>query len=135
MTHSTHIQTSIVPQGRNEEHRDSAQAMQAAFLIGQRQRAARMKMASYDVSNALAALSRIGEKREVVATIGGGTSLAGKIKWLLENEGEMTSPAIAAKLNAKVETIRNVAHKLCLVGVIQRKSRGVFEPIKKGVMV
>jgi hypothetical protein len=74
------------------------------------------------------------EFQPVKPAIGGGMTIAGKIKWLLENEGAMTSPAIAFELNAKVETIRNVAHKLCLAGVIQRKSRGVFEPIKKGVM-
>jgi hypothetical protein len=120
MTHSAHIQT----------------ALEAACKFGRKQYDERTRFKDYDVSNALAALSIMGgDKCEAVATIGGGTSIAGKIKWLLENEGEMTSPAIAAKLNAKVETIRNVAHKLCLVGVIQRKSRGVFEPIKKGVMV
>lgn len=125
MTHSAHIQT----------------ALEAACKFGRRQYDNEQSI-ELSLKRALAAYRKfIGEIETnpefqlVKPAIGGGTSLEGKIKWLLENEGEMTSPAIAAKLNAKVETIRNVAHKLCLAGVIQRKSRGVFEPIKKGVAV
>lgn len=136
MTHTAHI-----PQSPGESHLDSVQAMHAAFLIGRAEYDARMKWKDYDVTNALRALAETSNNQQrtpnIQATrvvVGGGTSLEGKIKWLLENEGEMTSPAMAFELKARVETIRNIASKLVMNGVIHRKSRGVFEPIKKGVV-
>jgi len=103
-------------------------ALQAAFEFGRRQHDERKRWQDYDVSNAIRALATGREVLPVAPShshqpvIGGGNSLTGKIKWLLENRGVMTRAELDKELNADISNLCSIL-----------KSRGEIDIDGRGV--
>lgn len=120
----------MTPQPNIPQHDAHVQtALQAAFEFGREQYRARTKWAGYNVSRALLALAatmpmmpEVRSQKPEVSVVGGGNSLTGKIKWLLENRGAMTRAELDKELNADISN-------LCYI----LKSRGEIDIVGRGV--
>jgi hypothetical protein len=120
MTHDAHIQT----------------ALSAACAFGRRQYDARVKYRDYDCTNALRAIDEMYKSPppaphptpqpapSEVQVIGGGNSLTGKIKWLLENKGALTRVEMAEQIGVEVHSVAGICNALLRNGVVQFAGRG-----------